>query len=207
MVNFEMKDLQALPKGIFGTMDGGASCMVLGHDTLMNYIEHFHKEIDVSCFKFRPATKAMQFGGDRTMEAQWTVHMLVSGSTPLLIGRPILKAMKIQLNFLEDTMSVDGSPWKKIVMGPRGEHLLQLDEGLESIPENGSYEFDFMMEETFHAVTLLSTTWSSRVSLPQTWRRNKPCTHRKTNRTTQTATRPLTQRTTMMTPTPATGAR
>ncbi|CAK9009019.1 Copia protein [Durusdinium trenchii] len=162
MVNFEMKDLQALPKGIFGTMDGGASCMVLGHDTLMNYIEHFHKEIDVSCFKFRPATKAMQFGGDRTMEAQWTVRMLVSGSTPLLIGRPILKAMKIQLNFLEDTMSVDGSPWKKIVMGPRGEHLLQLDEGLESIPENGSYEFDFMMEETFHAVTLLSTTWSSR---------------------------------------------
>ena len=129
MVNFEMKGIQALPKGFFGTMDGGASCMVLGHDTLMNYIEHFHKEIDVSCFKFRPATKAMQFGGDRTMEAQWTVHMPVCvqgrlgraeafvalGSTPLLIGRPILKAMKIQLNFVEDTMSVDESPWKKIV--------------------------------------------------------------------------------------------
>ena len=172
MVNFEMKDFQALPKGIFGTMDGGASCMVLGHDTLMNYIEHFHKEIDVSCFKFRPATKAMQFGGDRTMEAQWTVHMpvcvqgrlgraeafVVSGSTPLLIGRPILKAMKIQLNFVEDTMSVNGSPWKKIVMGPRGEHLLQLDEGLESIPEDGSYEFDFMMEETFQAVTQQAST-------------------------------------------------
>ena len=106
------------------------------------------------------------------MEAQWTVHMpvcvqgrlgraeafVVSGSTPLLIGRPILKAMKIQLNFVEDTMSVNGSPWKKIVMGPRGEHLLQLDEGLESIPEDGSYEFDFMMEETFQAVTQQAST-------------------------------------------------
>ena len=43
----------------------------------MNSIEHFHKEIDVFCIKLRPATKAMQFGGDRTMKAQWIVHMPV----------------------------------------------------------------------------------------------------------------------------------
>ena len=78
MVQFEMKDYQRIPKGIFGTMDGGASCMVLGHDILMNYIESYHEQgFDVSSFHFRPAQKTLQFGGDNSLEAQWTVHMPV----------------------------------------------------------------------------------------------------------------------------------
>ena len=93
--------------------------MFLGHDTLMNYIEHFHKDIDVSCFKLRPATKAMQFGGDRTMKAQWIVHMPVRaqgrlGRAEAFVVWPI-DPQGIQLNFLEDSMRVDGSPWKKIL--------------------------------------------------------------------------------------------
>ena len=89
--------------------------MFLVYGTLINYIEHFHKDINVSFFKLRPATKAMQFGGDRTMKAQWIVHMPVRAQGRLgraeafVVWRLILKAMKIQLNFLEDSMRVDGS--------------------------------------------------------------------------------------------------
>ena len=42
MVSIEMKDLTAKPTGLHGTLDGGASCMVLEHETLMHYIEHYH---------------------------------------------------------------------------------------------------------------------------------------------------------------------
>ena len=89
--------------------------MFLVYGTLINYIEHFHKDINVSFFKLRPTTKAMQFGGDRTMKAQWIVHMPVRAQGRLgraeafVVWRLILKAMKIQLNFLEDSMRVDGS--------------------------------------------------------------------------------------------------
>ena len=40
-------------------MDGGASCMVLGHDILMNHMESYHEQgFDVSSFHFRPAQKS-----------------------------------------------------------------------------------------------------------------------------------------------------
>ena len=42
MVSIEMKDLTTKPTGLHGTLDGG-SCMVLGHETLMHYIEHYHQ--------------------------------------------------------------------------------------------------------------------------------------------------------------------
>ena len=85
-------------------------CVVLGHDIFMNYMENCHQQgFDVSSFHF---------------EAQWTVHMpvciqghlgrtqafVVPGATPLLIGRPVLKAMKLQLNLIEDAMRVDEGP-------------------------------------------------------------------------------------------------
>ena len=158
-VHFEMKDYQSIPKGLFGTVDGGASCMVIGHDILMNYIENYHEQgFDTSSFHFRPAEKTLQFGGDKSMEAQWTVHMPVCiqghlGRAQALIGRPILKAMKLQLNFTEDTMRFDNGPWTPIVTGSRGEHLLQLDQGLQDLPDHNSYEFDYMMEETYAQLT------------------------------------------------------
>ena len=119
MVSIEMKDLTTKPTGLHGTLDGGASCVVLGHETLMHYIEHYHQlGFPTEHYHFRPASKMLQFGGDRTLDAQWTIHLpicvegnlgrvqtyVVPGSTPLLIGRPILKALKIHLNYIEDMM-------------------------------------------------------------------------------------------------------
>ncbi|CAK9074702.1 Copia protein, partial [Durusdinium trenchii] len=131
MVNFAMKDASSMPNGIHGTIDGGASCMVVGHDNLTQYIEHFSQHhIGPDDFQFRPTVKTLQFGGDRSLDSQWTVHLpicvngilgraqtfIVPGSTPLLIGRPILKAIGIQLNFMEDTMKVRDGSWQAIIM-------------------------------------------------------------------------------------------
>ena len=170
MMSIEMKDINSQPTGLFGTLDGGASCMVLGHDTLTHYIEHYHKlGYQTDHYLFQPTSKRLQFGGDRTLEAQWTVHMpvcvegnygraqtyVVPGATPLLIGRPILKALKIHLNYIDDTVKVADGEWKPIVMGARKEHLLRLDDDLTSEKLAGPYDFDYVLEETYN-------TWTQR---------------------------------------------
>ena len=169
MVNFAMKDASSMPNGIHGTIDGSASCMAVGHDNLMQYIEHFSQHhIGPDDFQFRPTVKTLQFGGDRSLDSQWTVHLpicvngilgraqtfIVPGSTPLLIGRPILKAIGIQLNFMEDTMKVRDGSWQAIIMGPRNEHLLRLDDGLERLTNTTDYQFDYMLEETYQQLSL-----------------------------------------------------
>ena len=69
MVSIEMKDLTTKPTGLHGTLDGGASCVVLGHETLMHYIEHYHQlGFPIEHYHFRPASKTLQFGGDRTLD-------------------------------------------------------------------------------------------------------------------------------------------
>ena len=95
----------------------------------------------------------MKHNGQYTCLYASKEDFVVPGATPLLIGRPILKAMKLQLTFMEDTVRVDEGPWTPIVTGSRGEHLVQLDQGLQDLPDNTSYEFDYMMEETFNLLT------------------------------------------------------
>ena len=49
-------------------------------------------------------------------------------ATPLLVGRPILKALQLKVDYTTDTYSTDGINWQKIPLGKRQEHLLQLDD-------------------------------------------------------------------------------
>jgi hypothetical protein len=36
---------------------------------------------------------------------------VVDGSTPLLVGRPILQALNVEMNFKDGEMSIKDSPW------------------------------------------------------------------------------------------------
>ena len=102
------------PNGYFATQDGGASSMVAGHNVVMNYVDYLiQNRIKVESFQFRLCDKTFHFGGDRELHSEWSVHLpvwiankylygclkfIVEGNTPMLLGRPILKALKVKVN-------------------------------------------------------------------------------------------------------------
>ena len=186
-------------------------------------IEHFSQfHIGPDDFQFRPTVKTLQFGGDRSMDrslahfCQWhprsSPDLHVPGSTPLLIRRPILKAIRIQLNFMEDTMKVQDGTWQPIIMGPRNEHLLQLDHGLEDLTSTKDYQFDYMLEETFQQLTLEPeakaaehyTLWHylelTGLEPPQLTHEQAMNTHDDDNSTRKTTSPPIRRTWMMMTP-------
>ena len=76
-------------------------------------------------FLFMPTNKTFSFGGDASRQADWSVRLpvyingksgymecfVVDGSTPLLVGRPILQALNVEMNFKDGEMSIKDSPW------------------------------------------------------------------------------------------------
>ena len=68
---------------------------------------------------------------------------IVEGDTPLLVGRPILKALQVKT----DLCSVLGGELTTALLGPNGEFLLQLDEGLDEDTMQQALSFDLVTDE------------------------------------------------------------
>jgi uncharacterized membrane-anchored protein len=78
-----------------------------------------------SRYLFMATNKTFGFGGDASRQADWSVRLpvyingksgymecfVVDGSTPLLVGRPILQALNVEMNFKDGEMSIKDSPW------------------------------------------------------------------------------------------------
>ena len=153
--------------GYYATQDGGASSMVSGHTTFMSYLQHsLQRGIPLSHFRFREADKIFHFGGDRELRSNWSVHMpvhingncgriqcfLVPGSTPMLMGRPILKALNVKVDYTTDQFSTDGTNWQNIPLGSKQEHLLQLDDMQCNPPTTDHYNFDLVTTDTYEVL-------------------------------------------------------
>ena len=132
-------------QGCFGIQDSGASSVVVGHNVLMQYIDYMYgRGVPADMFRFLATNKTFGFGGDTTRRSDWSCRLpvwiegqhgfmecfVVDGSTPLLVGRPLLQAFRVQINYDTSQQSVMGSPWRNVVSGERGEHLLRLDDGI-----------------------------------------------------------------------------
>ena len=169
-------------QGWYGLQDGGASSMVCGHETLMHIIEFMHnKGVPVERYTFHPTTKLFGFGGDATRKADWTVRLpvyvngasgliecfLVDGATPLLIGRPILKALKVKVDWDKDLICYGDTAWQPAVRGERGEYLLRLDDGVEQDPMGVNVFFDLVTTETYEMVQRTGVMHSSTYTLLQ----------------------------------------
>ena len=153
--------------GFFGIQDGGASSVVCGHDVLMNIIDHLVlRGVPIERFMFMATNKLFGFGGDANRKSDWSVRLpvyiegqagyietfIVEGSTPLLIGRPILQALNIKIDYNQNKISVQDGEWKDTTMGEKGEYLLQFDHGLEVDPEGHHISFDYVTSETCTAI-------------------------------------------------------
>lgn len=120
-------------------------------------------------------------GGDALRKAEWTVKLpvyvdglsgliecfLVDGATPLLVGRPILKALKVKVDWDKDLISFGDQGWRPAVKGDRGEYLLRLDEGAQADPEGKHLAFDLVTTETFEMVQRSGTMHTSTYTLLQ----------------------------------------
>ncbi|CAE7831349.1 unnamed protein product, partial [Symbiodinium microadriaticum] len=145
-----------------GLQDGGASSMVGGHDYVMEVItEYVEKGLDPETLAFTQTNKSFLFGGDHRCLADWSVHLpvwiggtkgriqcfLVEGAMPILIGRPLLKALKVEVDYDTDMVSVLGEPSTSVLKGPKGEHLLALDDGMNEDTLHVDYDFDYVTDD------------------------------------------------------------
>ena len=126
---------------LYGIQDGGASSAVVGHNVLMDYVDLMFLRGE---FMFLATNKVFGFGGDARRQSDWSCRLpvwiegkhgfmecfVVAGNTPLLVGRPLLKALEVQMNYTTTQFSVLGSPWKDVTIGDKGEYLLRLDDGI-----------------------------------------------------------------------------
>ena len=156
-------DLRAATIGrIVGLQDGGASSMVGGHGFMMDVVQAFVEQgVHPDSFLFARTNKTFLFGGDNRSVADWCVHLpvwvggvhgriqcfLVSGEMPVLIGRPILKALKVKMDYDHDKVSIMGEPWTEALVGPKGEYLLALDDGLSPDTLETDYAFDYVTDD------------------------------------------------------------
>ena len=150
------------PPALFAQQDGGASAMLGGHRRVMKAIGHLiSRGVAESRFEFSRADKIFLFGGDASGHASWAVHLsvvisgvpgrlqtfIVEGDTPILIGRPVLKALKVKTDFERDLCSTLGGEFTTATLGDKGEFLLRLDDGLDEDTLLQPLAFDLMTDE------------------------------------------------------------
>lgn len=153
--------------GLYGIQDGGASSCVVGHNTLMKIIDYTHgRGLTADRFVFMATDKMFGLGGDARRPADWSVRLpvyvngncgyletfIIEGNTPLLIGRPILAALKVKMDFSNCTYSVLDFSWRDNLIGSKGEFLMRLDEGLEGDPQGNFVKFDLLTDDTASAL-------------------------------------------------------
>ena len=114
-------------------------------------------------------------------KAEWTVRLpvyvngvsgliecfLVEGATPLLVGRPILKSLKVKVDWDKDLIKYGDAEWQSAVRGERGEYLLRLDDGVHADPKGENVFFDLVTTETYEMVQRTGVMHSSTYTLLQ----------------------------------------
>ena len=141
--------------------------MVVGYDTLMHIIDHMQQRgVTADRYLFMATDKMFGFGGDASRRSDWSVRLpvyiggncgymecfVIEGSTPLLVGRPILQALKINMNFQDNKMTILDGSWTEVPTGEKGEYLLRLDDGVEQDPQGEHVAFDYITDESLAAM-------------------------------------------------------
>ena len=74
---------------------------------------------------------------------------IVLGNTPMLMGRPLLAALQVRVDYSNNSMCLGGDLWRLLSLGPRGEHLLRLDDGdYATLDRESEYTFDRVTTDT-----------------------------------------------------------
>ena len=143
-------------------MDPGASAFLMGTGPFHRYVEHLKQlGFAVETIEMRRTCRTFHFGGDHSTVSHWVARVpvflnndfgfaqafITKGETPMLMGRPIIEALGIVINFKRQQMMFEGHPWRQITIGRHGEYLLSLTEDYEAELADQVPSFDLRLED------------------------------------------------------------
>ncbi|CAK9008681.1 unnamed protein product [Durusdinium trenchii] len=135
------EDLQGRQRVDCTMIDPGASAFLMGTGPFERYIQHLQElQYPVDDIQMTSIKRVFHFGGDHSVSCHWKARLpvffnhnygyvtgfVISGETPMLMGRPILEALGLALNFQKKLLMWEDSPWQDITIGRHGEYLLPL---------------------------------------------------------------------------------
>ena len=143
-------------------LDPGASAFLMGSGPFERYIAHL-KDLGfpTETIKMRRTSRTFHFGGDHSTTSHWVARVpifvnnnfgfcqafIIKGETPMLMGRPIIEALGIIIDFKNQRMMFEGCPWRPITLGRHGEYLLSLTEDFETELADQVPYFDLKLNE------------------------------------------------------------
>ena len=127
-------------------LDPGASAFLCGYGPFRRYVEHLRSlGFPLERLEFARCYRKFHFGGDAESWCRWMCSIpafldgghgtiqcyLIPGDTPMLIGRPIMEALHISLDFAAKSIRFGNSCWQPATIGIHGEYLLPLTSGFD----------------------------------------------------------------------------
>ena len=122
-------------------LDPGASAFLMGSGPFHRYVQHLVElGYPVDSIQMRRTQRTFHFGGDHSALCHWVARIpmfvnglfgfvegfILKGETPMLMGRPVMEALGIVINFRNRQMMIEDSGWFPCTLGLHGEYLLPL---------------------------------------------------------------------------------
>ena len=160
LVTFE--DQNGRPRVDCAMLDPGASAFLMGSGPFHRYLEHLQQlGFSMELIQMRRTSRTFHFGGDHSTTSHWIARVpmfvnnsfgfcqafIIKGETPMLMGRPVIEALGIIINFKNQQMMFDGRPWRPVTLGRHGEYLLSLTEDYEAELADQTPAFDLRLAE------------------------------------------------------------
>ena len=126
------EDLQGRQRVDCTMIDPGASAFLMGTGPFERYIQHLQElQYPVDDIQMTSIKRVFHFGGDHSVSCHWKARLpvffnhnygyvtgfVIPGETHMLMGRPILEALGLTLNFQKKLLMWEDSPWQDITIG------------------------------------------------------------------------------------------
>ncbi|CAE7220782.1 spa [Symbiodinium microadriaticum] len=144
------------------TQDGGASSVLGSFHSVRRYLLYLLEQgYDLSTIETFFCAKGFRYGNSETERANTCILLpavlggkkvkvltyLIDGTAPILFGRPLLKKLGIAVDYGNSTMRWPGCPWRRLPLGPKGEHLLNLVEDKALLFDTGEADAIYMPDD------------------------------------------------------------
>ena len=142
--------------------DQGASSFLIGSEYALRYLKYLEVNgYPMHKIAFKKCNKGFKFGGDASGVARWMVELpvfisgiagrlqayVIFGATPMLLGRPILEKLNVDVSFGKSRMRIMNGAWQDIPRGKQDAMLLRLADGLKSVHQFADPKFDLRSED------------------------------------------------------------
>ena len=143
-------------------LDPGASAFLCGYGPLRRYLQHLGElGYPLEKVEFVKCCRTFHFGGDAASLSSWTVKLpvfinqkvgriqayLVKGETPMLLGRPIMEALGLLMDFHGQRIKFMDGVWQSPTRGRHGEYLLSLTLDFQPGAPVDQLDFDLVVPD------------------------------------------------------------